>query len=342
MRHPLPDMLKGLAVILMIQVHIMELFAEEHVYGSWIGMLSLFAGGPPAAPVFMVVMGYFVGISKKSTRQHIIRGFKLIGIGFILNIGLNMHLFLKIMAKQIDANPWEYLLGVDILILAGLCILIIALVRKMFSDNILIPIILVMIVVTLPGLLPDKIAMEGIQRYLMAFLYGDYSWSYFPLIPWLSYSLTGYILALITARWPKIKRISVKFKVITLIVMLIVISSTIYWAAGVSVNLEEYYHHGLDFFLWVIAFLILWKEINEQLIRWFSDNIAIRYLKWVGKNVTTFYIVQWLLIGNIATGIYKSQDVFNIILWFFGILLITSVLVFAWENRKSLIKDLTI
>jgi hypothetical protein len=199
-----------------------------------------------------------------------------------------------------------------------------------------------MIVVTLPGLLPDKIAMEGIQRYLMAFLYGDYSWSYFPLIPWLSYSLTGYILALITARWPKIKRISVKFKVITLIVMLIVISSTIYWAAGVSVNLEEYYHHGLDFFLWVIAFLILWKEINEQLIRWFSDNIAIRYLKWVGKNVTTFYIVQWLLIGNIATGIYKSQDVFNIILWFFGILLITSVLVFAWENRKSLIKDLTI
>jgi hypothetical protein len=342
MRHPLPDILKGLAVILMIQVHIMELFATEHLYGSWIGKLSLFAGGPPAAPVFMVVMGYFIGISRKSFRQHIIRGFKLIGIGFILNIGLNMHLFLKIMARQIDANPWEYVFGVDILILAGLCILIIALVRKMTADNIAIPVIMVLVLVTLPDLLPEKIIKEGMPKYLMAFVYGNYSWSYFPLIPWLSYPLTGYILALITGRWPVINRMPVKIKLISLVLITLVLLSSISWAAGVSANLEQYYHHSLCFFLWVIAFLILWKEINEQLMRWLSHNIAIRYLRWVGKNVTAFYIVQWLFIGNIATGIYKSQDAFNLILWFSGILLITSAVVFTWENRKSLVKELTI
>jgi uncharacterized membrane protein len=339
MRQPLPDLLKGLAVIFMVQVHIMELFATQDIYGSWIGRLSLFAGGPPAAPVFMVVMGYFAGISRKSYSQHLMRGAKLIGIGFLLNIGLNMHLFLKIIAGEIDLNPWEYIMGVDILFLAGLGILVIALVRKKFTDNIAIPVILILVITILPDLLPDKIVTVGWQRYLIAFLHGDYSWSYFPLIPWLSYPLTGYVLALINKRWPLLDRVPLKTKSMLLVAISIVLFSSMPWAIGVSGNLERYYHHGIVFFLWVTAFLILWGELNELLISRLNHSVAIRYLKWVGKNVTAFYIIQWLLIGNIATGIYKSQDVLHIILWFCGILFITSILVLAWENRKSLAKN---
>jgi len=53
------DIAKGIAVVLMIQVHLTELFAIPEWYEGVAGKLSLFLGGPPAAPVFMFLMGFF-------------------------------------------------------------------------------------------------------------------------------------------------------------------------------------------------------------------------------------------------------------------------------------------
>ncbi|MEI7897648.1 MAG: heparan-alpha-glucosaminide N-acetyltransferase domain-containing protein [bacterium] len=54
------DLLKGIAVLFMIQVHIMEQFASPDTCNSLIGKISMFLGGPPCAPVFLAVMGYFL------------------------------------------------------------------------------------------------------------------------------------------------------------------------------------------------------------------------------------------------------------------------------------------
>ena len=83
------DLLKGTAVVLMIQVHLMELFALPDVLAGGAGQLSLFLGGPPAAPVFMVVMGYYTAASKRSLGGLLLRGLKLLALGAALNVGLN-------------------------------------------------------------------------------------------------------------------------------------------------------------------------------------------------------------------------------------------------------------
>ena len=63
------DLLKGIAVLLMIQVHVMELFASVAVSNSTAGKLSLFLGGAPVAPFFMIIFGYFIAKpDRKSTR----------------------------------------------------------------------------------------------------------------------------------------------------------------------------------------------------------------------------------------------------------------------------------
>ena len=85
-RNPVPDLMKGIAVIAMIQVHIMELFAKAEILEGPVGKASLFLGGPFAAPVFMTVMGYFLAGSVKRTREKMKRGLQLIGLGFLLNI----------------------------------------------------------------------------------------------------------------------------------------------------------------------------------------------------------------------------------------------------------------
>jgi uncharacterized membrane protein len=61
------DLLKGFAVLFMIQVHIMEQFATPDTCNSIIGKISMFLGGPFCAPVFMAVMGYFLAFSSKNT-----------------------------------------------------------------------------------------------------------------------------------------------------------------------------------------------------------------------------------------------------------------------------------
>ena len=103
------DLLKGIAVILMIQVHIVELFAQQEIFDSYLGKILLFLGGPPAAPVFMTVMGYFIAKQNKPLKLNLIRGIKLILLGFVLNIGLNFHLFIKIIRGEFLINPWPYL-----------------------------------------------------------------------------------------------------------------------------------------------------------------------------------------------------------------------------------------
>ena len=80
------DLLKGIAVLLMIQVHVMELFASVAVSNSTAGKLSLFLGGAPVAPLFMIIFGYLIVKSNKSVRQLLARGVKIFVLGMALNI----------------------------------------------------------------------------------------------------------------------------------------------------------------------------------------------------------------------------------------------------------------
>jgi uncharacterized membrane protein len=72
-----PDLLKGIAVLLMIQVHIIEVFASQTISSSAIGKFLLFLGGPMVAPVFAFFLGYFLMDSKKTSQQLIVRGLQL-------------------------------------------------------------------------------------------------------------------------------------------------------------------------------------------------------------------------------------------------------------------------
>ncbi len=62
-RYPLPDLLKGFAVFLIVPVHILEIFIDYPGRESIFGKTLLFFGGPFGVPVFMIVMGYFIAKS---------------------------------------------------------------------------------------------------------------------------------------------------------------------------------------------------------------------------------------------------------------------------------------
>ena len=321
----LPDLLKGVAVVLMVQVHLTELFASPDFYESLVGRISLFLGGPPAAPVFMAAMGYFIAKADGNPASLMLRGLKLIGLGFLLNIGLNAHLLVKIIQGTFTGiDPWTYIFGVDILFLAGLSLIFIALFQPVFKKHLIAWFGLLLVAASANHWLPTYSGDNSVIHFVQAYFFGEAHWSYFPLFPWLSYPLGGYLFYLVE-KTPFFQHIKARAGLFWLVLSVILAASLMY-GFRISTQLEAYYHHDVLFVLWTFAFVTWWLLSWQQMEKWIPENRVFRYLRFCGKNVTVFYIIQWLLIGNIATALYRSQSPLQWFIWLIIILIASSLL----------------
>ncbi len=332
----LPDLLKGIAILFMIQVHIMELFIDYAGQSSPVGRASLFLGGPFTAMVFMMVMGYFVAASRKSFKQNLFRGVRLFALGFLLNVGLNFYLLLKIKYAGWQYNPFEYIFGVDILYLAGLSIIILAAIKEL-PEKLQAPISFGLLFVVL--LLTDRMnswLTLSERNYVTPFIGGTYSWSYFPLFPWLAYPLAGYFFFFSENR---IKQFILHRKIIAASAFVFIAIVVLYFSKTgfyTTINLPAYYHHTIKFGVWALGMLVVWIGIFYVVVTKFQASKVEKLLAWMGKNITLIYVVQWLIIGNLATTIYQTQVLNRFSLWLVGILVVTLVL--SWLLAKTKIK----
>ncbi|MDP2234890.1 MAG: heparan-alpha-glucosaminide N-acetyltransferase domain-containing protein [Bacteroidales bacterium] len=333
-RMALPDVLKGLAVLLMIQVHLTELFAVETWFNSMAGQISLFLGGPPAAPVFMVVMGYFIAKGNKSLLQNIRHGFKLIFWGLLLNLGMNAHLLTRVFLGEFDLNPFTYIFGVDILFLAGLSVLVIALLRNIFRNKLLLWLLALVFFAIMNSWLPVYSGEIQFIKYVQAYFFGYYHWSYFPLFPWAAYPLAGYIFKLLEDRF-NFAKISEKHLLFVAITLLIILVFSFDYGFVHSTILQVYYHHEGLFVVWTLAFVLFWTLTLRLLTGGKTEGFFLHWLQWTGKNVTAFYVFQWLIIGNVATSLYRSQYLLQLILWFLVVTALSSLLVLLWKKMKK-------
>jgi uncharacterized membrane protein YhdT len=103
-----------------------------------------------------------------------------------------------------------------------------------------------------------------------------------------------------------------------------------------TINLSAYYHHTLKYGIWALGLLIIWTGIFYLIVTQFQVSPIEKFLAWMGKNITLIYVVQWLIIGNLATAIYQTQPLSRFPLWFGGILLVT--LAISWLLSKTKIK----
>lgn len=330
-RFPLPDLLKGFAVFLIVPVHILETFIDYAGRESLFGKILLLLGGPFGVPIFMMAMGYFVGSSKKSMAQNVLRGALIFLLGIFLNIGLNFHLLLKIWLEDWQFDPLQYIFGVDIFFLAGISILVLSVLKTIKFGQPWIVLALILFVSGSTSYI-NEILMVTERNYILPFIGGEYVWSYFPLFPWLTYPLIGFLFQKIESPIrefiQKQKAISIAFLVV--IFVLVIIFSQ--FGIETTINLSEYYHHTFLFFLWTLGIDVIWVLILWLVVQKFKEFPVIVFLRWLGKNITVFYVFQWLIIGNIATFIYQTQELSKYLYWFVPIFVVTIGLTFAFEK----------
>lgn len=332
-RLTLPDVLKGLAVVLMIQVHLTELFAVPLWFNSKAGQWSLFLGGSPAAPLFMVVMGYFLAKKQPTIKQAMKRGLQLISWGLMLNVGLNTHLLIKIAAGSIQLNPLDYIFGVDILILAGFSVVIIGIWSAIAKRNSLLWMLLLLFFAFGNSFLPASTATQHWSAYLLAVFNGTQSWAYFPLFPWVAYPIAGYVFSLMTDTYQKQLR-SEKSLLLVAFMLLMPVLAGFDVAFATAVNLPAYYHHSGFFVTWTLGFVALMAILVRLLSGELPAGKLSTGLQWLGRNVTSVYVFQWLLIGNLATALYQTQYPVQLLFWFLVVLGFSVLFTLSWKKIR--------
>jgi hypothetical protein len=177
----------------------------------------------------------------------------------------------------------------------------------------------------------------AIAKYAIAFFWGTLEWSYFPFFPWFAYVLAGYAFRLFLKQTIWGAKLDIQNQFIYFIPLWIGVVITLPYASSITHNLEGpngYYHHGILFFGWVILFMISYVALVKLVeISWGDQRIVVM-IKWIGQKVTSLYVIQWLIIGNLATWLYKSQNLFQFAAWFAGITLATVVMGWLLEKTK--------
>ncbi len=335
-RNQTADTLKGLAVIFMIQVHIMEQFSSISANNSMLGKIAYFFGGPFCAPVFIAVMGYFLASSNQNFLLTLKRGIHLFFLGILLNIGRSIHLFIAIFQGKFDYDLYHFVFGADILTLAGLSIILLAFLQLISKKSLFLYFPILILFVASANFLMDTNQTEGI---LLAFIIGNIDHSYFPLFPWFSYVLAGYIFRIFYEKYQVyLKSFSYLHWIFIGSLSAIILFFTPY-AFNLSFDLAAYYHHGFNFFIWVIGFMLIYILIINYLTKLFCNSIIVDFLSWCGKNVTVIYIIQWVIIGNIATAIYRTQNLLYSELWFVGIVLISCLFTIIFLKMEKYFKN---
>jgi cobalamin synthase len=124
-------------------------------------------------------------------------------------------------------------------------------------------------------------------------------------------------------------------KIVSGVVLVVIFAFVLYFRKSgfeTTINLPAYYHHTFWFSIWAFGVVILWSVFWQLMLNKFSKTRLGEFFMWLGKNITVFYIIQWLIIGNIATAIYQTQPLSRFPLWFAGIFSITVLITWLVET----------
>ena len=129
-----------------------------------------------------------------------------------------------------------------------------------------------------------------------------------------------------------------KSKTLILILSAVILVFLFQPAFKIITDLPSYYHHQVFLFAWMLVFLVVFTWLAEKLESISGKSPVMIYVKWLGENVTAVYVIQWLIIGNIATAIYKTQGMMAIMMWFVAILLLSSVAAYLYNYIVKVIR----
>ncbi|MBS1633986.1 MAG: DUF1624 domain-containing protein [Bacteroidetes bacterium] len=295
------DLARGFTVMFIAPVHTMLLFSKPSVQETWLGWIFRFVSEGPGAQLFMLLMGVSFALSeKKSSRLVLKRAFVILAVGYFLNVlKFGLPILFGLMPDElmkwleVPNNSYGFVQLVftgDILQLAGLSLIVLLICNRIFKYRFLYFVFAILICFVSP-LLWDIKTGSVVFDYLLQLAGGQPPRVFFPLFPWLAYTVFGvYVGSMIKS--------GMKFQLPKLWVgsfMIGIIYVIVHYFIHFD-NADSFYRTGLVGTIMHLLIVMVWIYAWHLLSKWLPLNKVFELLCWLSKHITLIYFVQWVFI----------------------------------------------
>jgi hypothetical protein len=286
----------------MVLVHVLETYAKPEVQGSVFGWVIEFLGGPPAAPVFMFLMGASLAFSRRAApARGLRRGLWLLFLGYLLNFTRGaLPTYLALQAglctpEELGPHTPTYeLTQADILHLAGLALIILTALRACVPMTYLWVLMSVGVAAVSP-LLWGVLSGQPVLDWLLTLLWGvGGEHVAFPVFPWLSYPLIGMAFG----HWLRAcQDQGTVFRRGTAVGLALVATGTVVILTNPDFHIGDYWRSGPGAVVWIAGFVLVWLGICHAISQRVRKSAVVGVLSYWSENVTVFYFLHWVIIG---------------------------------------------
>ncbi|SHM95493.1 Protein of unknown function [Chryseobacterium carnipullorum] len=301
------DLIKGMSVIGMIIIHTMLIFANVKSQSeSAVGSFIVFLGRGTA--IFMICMGItFMTSTHQSLKSSVKRGALLLLAAFFMN-------FMKFIVPAvlgfapdnfIQKYGWHgpieqqymylVMLG-DILQLAGISLLFVGFIREYVKNKygiLAIALLIALVSREVSGIHVDYPVFNYISDL---FFSNDYpAYIYFPVFPWMSFIIIGMFFG----KWYLELNYNSKQLFRNMLyggLLFVALGAPLVFLYG-DYHYNGFYHMGpggvIYFAGWTLIFLWAIFRITTKM----KENKFTSLLKYCSRNLTSMYMIQWILIS---------------------------------------------
>ncbi len=337
------DLARGISLAFMVAVHVITIwgFRDESQGGSMVCALI----SPIGAPTFLFLMGFCFALSSKTAPMPVVfRGCVLFVLSYVLNFFRGtLPVYLGLLSGWIETgnqdfhSPWIYFIEVDVLQCVGLCLVIMALVRKFLPW----PWVWVFLAgAAVAGtFIPAEVpATESFQAYCLALIVGATKYIYFPVLPWIAFPLVGMACGSMRKSSPDKRKFDARTALVGLCLvvvgMLLVFQDAReafrQWNLGMF--LQGKLSLGVAFTF--IGMQLPWLPVCGFISRTVDITPAARRLYRWSENVTVFYFAQWVIIGWLCV-LFSGMAAWGILPMIVLVLFLTDASITQMEKLRA-------
>jgi uncharacterized membrane protein len=340
------DLARGMAVFFMIPVHVLITFSNHSANSGVLGMAVGFFGATPAAPVFMALMGMSFYFSRNTDfKTGVLRGFKIILLGYFLNLLRNVlpilaakwcapSLYMAVPEDLADFSKSFFEL--DILQFAGLALILMAVLRELKANKWLLLVLAVAVALPGPRLWGVTVG-NPVAQHLLDYLWGNKpsasecigNFVSFPFFPWFTFVLLGMFLGDTLKNSADFRK---TFRRSGIAGLALVALSLPFLCHDFMGYFGDYYHSGPLIMVFHCGFVLAWLGLCQLAVEFVPPNPLFRLLYGWSKDVNRIYMIQWTLImwaAVFAVG-FETLGTASSAVWMLLMLALTHAVNMVW------------
>ncbi|NLD92153.1 MAG: DUF1624 domain-containing protein [Fibrobacter sp.] len=300
------DFARGIAIFMMVLIHTAVFIGGYDLINTPTGYVVNSFVCILAAPVFMFVMGILFSLSSRTAfGVQLYRGLFVLLLGYGLNflrgtlpVGAGM-----LFGLIEEDYPLHYMLEDDILQFAGIALIVMAVIKRAIPWS--------------PGWFILGVAAAFVSpfvwnhgsdnvfvNYILSLFFGGEEYNYFPFFPWIAFPLIGMAYGDYFKRAKEHKRVFINGSYLGIILIIAGLLFELKFKTGIWTDwyLGKYRQGQIPIPVVMIfsGFQFLWIPLCHLITTKIPENRFFTLLFFWSKNVTSFYVIQWIIIGCVC------------------------------------------